>query len=201
MFELSQPGALSIFVITLALSLFGLLKAPWIIDRSLFRPYRFVRNKEYYTAISSGLVHADMGHLLFNMLTFYFFAFALEYRLGTPRFVALYLFGLLLSSVCTYVKHRNNPNYASLGASGAISAVLFAFIVYDPLSTLFIIPIPVPIPAFLFAFGYLAYTWWSARQQRGRINHDAHLCGALAGLLFVFITDPSAYQRLLSIVL
>lgn len=200
MFELSQPGALSIFVITLAVSLFGLLKAPWIIDRSLFRPYRFLRNKEYYTAITSGLVHADMGHLLFNMLTFYFFAFALENRLGLVRFVSLYVFGLVLSSVCTYVKHRNNPGYASLGASGAISAVLFAFIIYDPLSTLFIIPIPVPIPAFLFAFGYLGYTWWSAQKQRGRINHDAHLCGALAGLLFVFVTDPSAYQRLLSLV-
>jgi membrane associated rhomboid family serine protease len=93
------------------------------------------------------------------------------------------------------VKHRDDPDYATLGASGAISAVLFASIVYRPLDRLMLLPIPVPIPAPLFAVGYLAYTWWSARQQRGQINHDAHLGGALAGLVFVAVTEPLAYAR------
>ena len=99
-----------------------------------------------------------------------------------------------MSDLGTFFKHRNNPDYASLGASGAISAVLFALVVYFPEMSLFIIPIPVPIPAPLFAVGYVAYTWWSAKQARGRINHDAHLGGALFGVLFVMLTDPDGLR-------
>jgi membrane associated rhomboid family serine protease len=106
----------------------------------------------------------------------------------------------VLSDLGTYFKHRNNPEYASLGASGAILAVLFASIVYFPGQSLYIIPIPIPIPAPLFAVGYLAYTWWSSRQARGRINHDAHLGGALTGLAFVALTDPAALYRLIATV-
>jgi len=147
--------------------------------------------------ILSGFVHADLGHLLFNMVTFYFFAFPLERFIGTIPFLILYFAGLVFSHTCTYVKQRNNPEYASLGASGAISAVLFAFIVYFPTTTLMIIPIPIPIPAILFAIGYVAYSYWASLQSRGRINHDAHLCGALSGLGFVAITDFRAFAELL----
>jgi membrane associated rhomboid family serine protease len=145
-------------------------------------------------------VHADLPHLLFNMVTFYAFGVSLEHRIGTPLFVLLYVLGLLVSLIGTYRKHRNNPEYATLGASGAISAVLFASIVYQPTSSLFILPIPFPIPAPLFAVGYLAYTWWSSRQNRGRINHDAHLGGALLGLAFVAVFDPGAYARALAMI-
>lgn len=191
------PAALAILGITVAASLAGLYFAPAIIERSLFRPYWLLRKRQYETVITSGFVHADLTHLLFNMITFYFFAFPMERVLGSPRFLALYLAGLLVSHFGTWHKQRNNPEYASLGASGAISAVLFAFIVYFPTQTLFIIPIPVPIPAPLFAIGYVAYSWYSARHPRGRINHDAHLGGALAGLAFVLVTDPGAYRGLL----
>lgn len=190
------PGATTIFALTLVVSLVGLFRAPQLIERCLLRPYWLARRREYHTLVTSGLVHADFGHLVFNLLTFYFFAFPLERVLGTGRFVALYLAGLLVSDVGTIVKHRRNPDYASLGASGAILAVLFASIVYFPGQMLFIIPIPVPIPAPLFAVGYLAYTWYSARNARGRINHDAHLGGALTGLAFVAVTDPGAYRAL-----
>jgi membrane associated rhomboid family serine protease len=142
-------------------------------------------------------VHADLPHLIFNLITFYFFAFQLEKQIGGARFAALYLIGLVVSDAGTYFKHRNDRDYASLGASGAISAVLFASIVYFPWQKLFIIPIPVPIPAPIFAIGYVAYSWYSSRHARGRINHDAHLGGALAGLAFVAITDPGAYRQLL----
>jgi membrane associated rhomboid family serine protease len=142
-------------------------------------------------------VHADLPHLIFNLITFYFFAFQLEKQIGGARFAALYLMGLVVSDAGTYFKHRNDQDYASLGASGAISAVLFASIVYFPWQKLFIIPIPLPIPAPIFAIGYVAYSWYSARQARGRINHDAHLGGALFGLAFVAITDPGAYRQLL----
>ena len=185
-----------ILVAILAVSLAGLYASPKIIELSLFRPYWFLRRRQYATIVTSGFVHADLPHLIFNLVTFYFFAFQLEKQVGSARFAALYLIGLVVSDLGTYFKHRNDPEYASLGASGAISAVLFASIVYFPWQKLFIIPIPVPIPAPLFAIGYVAYSWYSARHARGRINHDAHLGGALAGLAFVLLTDPAAYARL-----
>jgi membrane associated rhomboid family serine protease len=196
MFSTPNPAAIAILALTVAVSLLGLYKMPRLIDVCLFRPYQLVRRSQYATIFTSGFVHADLQHLLFNLVTFYFFAFSLERTLGSVPFVALYAFGLVLSHLCTYIKQRNNPNYASLGASGAISAVLFAYIVYYPTATLFILPFPVPIPAALFAVGYVAWSWYSARKARGRINHDAHLCGALAGLAFVFVYDPNAFRRL-----
>ena len=185
--------------LTIAISLLGMYRAPAIVQKFLFRPYLFLRAKQYDTMIMSGFIHADVGHLLFNMITFYFFAFPMERFLGTIPFLALYFVGLVASHTCTYFKHRNNPRYASLGASGAISAVLFAYIVYFPTTTLMIIPIPVPIPAALFAVGYVAYSYWASTQTRGQINHDAHLCGAISGLAFVAITDPAAIARLTTI--
>jgi membrane associated rhomboid family serine protease len=189
--------ALVIFAATLVASLAGLYARPQLIERSLFRPYWFLRRRQYATAVTSGFVHADLPHLAFNMVTFWFFAFPLEKQVGPLRFALLYLLALVVSDLGTYFKHRNDPQYASLGASGAISAVLFAAIVYFPWMKLFIIPIPLPIPAPLFAVGYVAYSWYSARQARGRINHDAHLGGALFGLLFVLLTDPAAFGRVL----
>jgi membrane associated rhomboid family serine protease len=194
---IDTPAATAIFVVTIAISLLGMYRMPQVVERSLFRPYWFLRARHYETIFTSGFVHADVGHLLFNMVTFFFFAFSLERRIGSWKFTLLYATGLVLSHSCSYFKHRNNQHYASLGASGAISAVLFAYIVYYPDATLMILPIPIPIPAVLFAVGYVAYSWWAAQQARGRINHDAHFCGALSGLAFVAGTDPDAFRRLL----
>ena len=143
-------------------------------------------------------------HLIFNMMTFWFFAFLLERRIGGVAFGLLYFGSLVLAVSTTYFKHRNDPQYATLGASGAIAAVLFAAIVYFPSMKLFILPIPVPIPAPLFAVAYVAYSWYATEGGRfssgmagQKINHDAHLIGALVGLLFVLLTDPGAYTQLL----
>jgi membrane associated rhomboid family serine protease len=195
MFSIGPAAAL--MGVTIVVSLLGLFAAPQLIERNLFRPYWFQRRGEYWTAITSGFVHADLPHLLFNMFTFFFFAFQLERTIGPIRMLALYVIALALSNFGTWRKHRNDPEYASLGASGAISAVLFAYIVYYPTQSLIILPIPVPIPAPIFAVLYLGYSWYSARQSRGRINHDAHLDGALVGLAFVAITEPAAYSALL----
>ncbi len=180
---------------TVIVSLLGLWVAPGIIERNLFRPFWFLPRRQYWTAITSGFVHADLGHLLFNSLTYWFFAFPLERMIGSARFAALYFIGLVASDTGTYFKHRRDPDYACLGASGAILAVLFASIVYIPHQSIMIMPIPLPIPAPLFAIGYLAYSFYAARAQRGRINHDAHFYGALAGLAFVALTDPAAWER------
>src|ERR1700689_1630830 len=168
------PGALLILALTCAVSLIGLYVVPQLIVRALFRPYWLVRRSEYVRLITSGFVHGDLGHLLFNAITFYSFAFLLERYIGTMMFLALYFSGLLFGNLGTYFRHRTDPKYSCLGASGAILAVMFASIVYFPNQSLITFLLPVPIPAPLFALGYLAFTVYSARQARDRINHDAH---------------------------
>jgi membrane associated rhomboid family serine protease len=192
------PAAALLLAAMAVASLLGLYVAPSIIERCLFRPHALVPQRQYPTIVTGAFVHADLPHLLFNAFTFWVFGFGLERRMGTAPFVGLYAFGLLISSLGTWVKHRHDPGYATLGASGAILAVLFASIVYAPGQSIFILPIPVPIPAPLFAVAYLAYTVYASRQRRGRINHDAHLGGALAGIAYVALTDPAAIGRLLS---
>jgi membrane associated rhomboid family serine protease len=197
MLENIGPAALVILALNIGLGVAGLWGNPRIIERCVFRPYEFARGRRRGTLIASGFAHADVPHLLFNMVTFWFFGRPLELFLGTERFVVLYALGLALSPLISLARHRDNPAYATLGASGAISAVLFAFIVYFPTVPLVIFPIPLPLPAWLFGIAYLAYSIWSARVNKGRINHDAHLAGAFTGIAFVAVTDPGAVSRLL----
>lgn len=193
----ATPAASALLAIVVIASLFGLFRSPALIERNLFRPYWVLPRREYATLITSGFLHADLAHLLFNGISFWAFAFPLERAIGTARFVALYFIGLLASDLGTYIQHRSDPDYRCLGASGAILAVLFASIIYFPSGSILILPIPVPIPAPLFAVSYLLYTILAARRARGRVNHDAHLSGALAGIAFVALTDARALSRAL----
>jgi membrane associated rhomboid family serine protease len=188
-------AAAVILGVTVGVSLLGLFARPQIIARNLFRPYWLLRRRQYWTLLTNGLVHANLAHLAFNCLSYWFFAFPLQRVIGPTRFTVLYLFGLLASNVGTYFKHRDEPEYASLGASGAILAVMFAMIVYFPRARLMMLPLPVPIPAPLFALLFLAYSYYATRHPLGPINYQAHFDGALAGLAFVALTDWPAWVR------
>jgi membrane associated rhomboid family serine protease len=196
-----MSAATIILILTVAVSAIGLASRK-LLTLAVLRPYLVARGSGYPTLITSGFVHADLGHLIFNLITFYSFAFPLEHRIGQTAFVVLYFCGLLISGIGTCFKHRNEPNYASLGASGAILAVLFASILYFPRQRLLILPLPIPIPAPLFALAYLAFSYYSsgrnaAGQAQDNINHDAHIFGALTGMAFVLLTNPQQYRALL----
>lgn len=191
-----MSAALIILVLTVIVSIAGLFSRT-IIEKALLRPYALAQGRDYATLLTSGFVHADVAHLLFNLITYWSFAFPLERVMGELRFEVLYFTGLLVSNIGTTVKHRNDPNYASLGASGAILAVLFAAIVYFPHQRLIFLFFPIPIPAPMFAVIYLVYSYWSSARARGRINHDAHIFGALTGLAFAAVTAPERFRDLL----
>jgi membrane associated rhomboid family serine protease len=192
-----MSAATIILVLTLVISIIGLFSRK-VIEKAVLRPYAVAHGSDYATLLTSGFVHADVGHLLFNLITYYSFAFPLERAIGELRFEVLYFVGLLVSNIGTVIKHRDEPDYASLGASGAILAVLFASIVYFPHQRLVILPIPIPIPAPLFAVAYLAFSYYSSGRARDRINHDAHIFGALTGLAFVLVTAPERFRDLLN---
>ncbi|MFZ4862652.1 rhomboid family intramembrane serine protease [Sphingobacterium sp. Mn56C] len=196
-----MPVASVIFAFTIATSLY-VFSNPHMYGKLMLSPYQLHRDRSnWYTIFSSGIIHADWGHLLFNMITFYYFAFPLEHMfvlqsgpIGHVYFAGLYLLSLVLSDIPTIVQQKNNPGYASLGASGAISAALFSYILFQPKTMLGIFMI-IPMPAYIFAVLYLAYCIWASKNANDRINHDAHLFGALSGVLITMLLYPWIIQH------
>ncbi|TWI99437.1 membrane associated rhomboid family serine protease [Mucilaginibacter frigoritolerans] len=183
------PVASFIFAITILTSVMAFSNDN-LYANLILHPYSVSRRHRVYTVITSGLIHNDWMHLFFNMLSFYFFAFRLEPLLGHWQFGLLYVVSLILSDLPTVYKHRNDDWYHSLGASGAVSAVIFSAILFNPLDRMMIMPIPIGIPAVIFGVLYLVYCNYASKYSRDNINHDAHMFGALSGLLITIILQP-----------
>ena len=168
-----------------------------LMNRWIMNPYQVANRGQYYRLITSGFLHADWGHLIFNMLSLYFFGGFIEQIFGllfgpmAPLYViGFYLAAILVSDIPTFLKHRNNPGYNSLGASGGVSAIIFAGILFRPLTPIMLFFIPIPIPGFIFGGLYLAYSYYESRRGMGNVNHDAHFYGALFGVLFMVVLYP-----------
>ena len=167
---------------------------PRLLERLLLWPPAIERRHQYDRLLTHGFVHADWQHLLFNMITLYFFGRAVEglfaSYIGPVGFVLFYLSAILVAILPTYLRHRHDPHYRSLGASGAVSAVLFAYILIAPWSLIFVFFLPVP--AIVYAVLYIGYSIWMDRQGTDNVNHSAHLWGAGYGVLFTLMMEPRA---------
>ncbi|MEM9932180.1 MAG: rhomboid family intramembrane serine protease [Bacteroidota bacterium] len=188
------PVASIIFLLTIIASVIAFRKTEWIDEYGLV-PYDVLTYKQYYRLISSGFLHGNYLHLALNMITFYFFAFYLENLLGHWQFALLYFGGMLLSDVATMIKYRSEPNYTSLGASGAISTLVLSVIICDPGLTLKLF-FSIPIPGWLFALAYMGYSLIASFRANDGINHDAHLWGAVAGIALTPLIKPEVVSVL-----
>ena len=174
-----------------------------LFKKLVFSPHKVAKNNEWYRFISSGFVHADYGHLIFNSISLYFFssnllsAFKSDYLFGAYgdfAFISLFILGVIISDVPSYIKFKTDPYYSSLGASGGVSSVIFASIFIFPTSKISLLFIPIGIPAFLFGILYLTYCYYMAEKSNDRINHSAHFIGSLFGILFLALIKPSLIQ-------
>lgn len=191
--EMHMTISIAIILLTCIVSISSFYSAKQIDDLSMW-PYLVKEKRQYYRFITSGFVHGDFMHLAFNMFTLFFFGNFIEKMFlrvfnGKIYYLLFYILALMLSDLPTYIKHKNNPHYRTIGASGAVSAVVFAFILFSPWQK--IIVFIIPMPAIIYGAVYLGYTiYMSRRSGPSGINHDAHLWGAVFGILFPLIFEP-----------
>lgn len=167
-------------------------------------PYTESRTGEYWRMLTSGFVHGSWTHLGVNMFVFYFFGEVVERyflsifgdTMGRINFLLLYLLAIIAADLPTFLKHKNNPNFASVGASGAVSAILFAFILFGPWETLYLYFI-IPMPAIVAGIGYLVYSSWAGKNRRDYVDHSAHFWGAVFGFVFTIALNPPFFNAFL----
>jgi len=192
---------IAIIAITCLIS-FNAFSNTKMMDEFIFHPPAVTRNNQWYRFITCGFVHADVMHLAFNMFTLYFFGSSWETvyvnYLGVEKYwyLIFYFTALVVSELPSFFKNKNNYNYYSLGASGAVSAIVFSMILLSPWSTLYVFIFPVP--AIVYAFLYIGYSIYMGKKGGDNVNHDAHLWGALYGVVFSIALQPSIINIFLS---
>lgn len=167
-------------------------------------PYKEIRDKSYYRMLTSGFVHSGWAHLIINMYVLYAFGgmveqkFEIQYgAFGKVVFLLVYLLTIVLASLPSYFKHKDNPYYAAIGASGATSAIVFIYCMFNPWAWLGLFFV-IPIPAIIFAVLYLVYSSWADKNAKDNIGHDAHFYGALAGVALASLSLPGVLQVFVS---
>lgn len=187
-----------IIIVTSIISITA-FKRSEIFAKYQFNPYQVYHRKQYIRLVSHGFIHADWNHLIFNMISLYFFGGFVEQALGPAYFfIILYIGGIIIASLTTLKKHKDNYWYNSVGASGGVSAVVFASILLSPWSSIYFFFIPIPIPAVIFGIAYLAYSQYMSRRNVDNINHDAHFLGAIFGFTFPILIDPSYFYTFIN---
>lgn len=204
-----MPFSFLIIIITLTIIVsLNAFKDKNLMDKFLYSPYRCKHNGEYYRIPSHMLIHADATHLIFNMLSLFFLGEMLEQQFmfeygnlnGEIYFILLYILGGVFATLIPYIRNQENPQYRSLGASGAVSAVVFAAILWNPTMQLGILFIPIPIPAYIFGPLYLAIEYWADKKGNTGIAHDAHIGGAIFGVLYVLIINIEKGKEFFNII-
>lgn len=185
--------SLIIIIITAIIS-YGAFTNNELYNKLILWPRVMNNPGEYYRLLSSGFIHADWMHLIFNMMALYFFGdnvqFLYNYHFHKPYlFPILYLSGIIMASLPSFAKHRNDGYYRSLGASGGVAAVLFAFVYMQPWAVIYVWFIP--MPTIVAAIAYLVYSAYMSRKGGDNVNHDAHFWGAVFGFLFTWVFDPT----------
>jgi membrane associated rhomboid family serine protease len=195
---------LILVAITVVVSLYC-MKRPVIQNRLMMNPYLIAHKNQYERLLTSGFIHIDHMHLIFNMFSLYFLGTAVERDLvilfgpvGMWYFAALYMLAIIVSDLPTFFRKKNAPGFNSLGASGGVCAVVFAFIILQPTQYLCLF-LGICMPGFILGSLYVAYSYIQAKRERGPINHDAHLFGSLFGIAFCIVIYPhsviSFYQK------
>lgn len=191
-----------LIVITVAVS-YAAFKSPKLMDQLQFNASKIVHKNEYHRLITHAFIHANWEHLLVNMIVLFSFGQAIEayfkYNFGNNAildYVLLYFGGILVSNIYALIKHRNNYFYNSVGASGAVSAMLFAAIFFDPWNMIYFFGI-LPIPGIVFAALYLVYSYQMSVKQKDNVAHDAHFLGALFGFIFPILLNPMLFESFL----
>lgn len=192
--------------ITVALSLYA-WNNQTIMNKWIMNPYSVKQYKEYYRFLTSGFLHADYGHLFFNMLSLYFFGDIVEYYfsgifgsdIGSLLYAVLYLLGIIVANVPSYADHKNDRYYNALGASGGVSAVVFSAILFQPTAQIYVYFFPVP--GFVYAILYSAYSFYMSKRNLDNIGHSAHLYGAAFGVAFTLLLQPSLFSHFINQIL
>jgi len=195
---------LIIILITLLVSVSAFYRSD-IFDQLKFSPYRTAHKKEFWRIITYGFIHADWMHLAVNMIVLFSFGRLVSGYFdmifpgnATFYYLLLYIGGLLISAAPAFGKHKNNPYYNSVGASGAVSAILFSSIVFDPMNKIYIFFIPIGIPAIVFGVLYLVYSAYMNKKGTDNIGHDAHFWGGIYGFALTLVLKPDLFNHFLN---
>lgn len=198
---------LIIIVLTSIIS-FRIFKYESLFHKYAFIPFNVKHQNEFYRLITYVFLHADLPHLLFNMFSFFMFGEMFENQLklqygvfvGNINFLIFYFVGGLIATIWPFIRNSENPNYLSVGASGAVSSIVFAAMLWNPTMEVGIIFLPFYIPAYIFAPIYLAFEYWSLKKGKSNIAHDAHIGGALFGVLFVALINVEKIKLFIQLI-